>query len=62
MHILGALPFAAAATSAAKNQNSMRILIIEDDRGISAPFSGDLRRQQHVVDVAEDGHAGLSLR
>ncbi|MEO6990594.1 MAG: response regulator transcription factor [Candidatus Baltobacteraceae bacterium] len=36
----------------------MRILIIEDDEGISGPLAGDLRRQQHVVDVAADGNAG----
>jgi DNA-binding response OmpR family regulator len=36
----------------------MRILIVEDDRRISEPLADDLRRQSHVVDVAEDGATG----
>lgn len=38
---------------------SMRILIVEDDAGIAEPLAADLRRQQHVVDVAADGRTGL---
>lgn len=38
---------------------SMRILLVEDDRGISDPLASDLRRQGHVVEVAEEGQAGL---
>lgn len=37
----------------------MRILVIEDDPGISDPLAGDLRRQRHVVEVAGDGPSGL---
>jgi DNA-binding response OmpR family regulator len=37
----------------------VRILIVEDDRRIAEPVAEDLRRQQHVVDVAEDGQGGL---
>jgi DNA-binding response OmpR family regulator len=39
----------------------MRILIVEDDPGISRPVADDLRRQHHIVDVAEDGVTGLDL-
>jgi DNA-binding response OmpR family regulator len=34
-------------------------LIVEDDRRIAEPVAEDLRRQHHVVDVAEDGQLGL---
>lgn len=37
----------------------MRILLVEDDPGISGPVASDLRRQQHVVEVAGEGGAGL---
>lgn len=37
----------------------MRILLVEDDPGIAGPVASDLRRQQHVVEVAEDGSVGL---
>ncbi|MGH7755330.1 MAG: response regulator transcription factor [Vulcanimicrobiaceae bacterium] len=37
----------------------MRILIVEDDPRIHEAVAGDLRRQRHVVDVLEDGEAGL---
>jgi two-component system, OmpR family, response regulator QseB len=39
----------------------MRILIVEDDPGISQPIADDLRRQRHSVDVAEDGLTGLDF-
>lgn len=38
----------------------MRILVVEDDTRIAEPIADDLRRQHHVVDVAEDGLIGLS--
>ncbi len=38
----------------------MRVLIVEDDERIAAPLADDLRRQQHTVDVATDGPAGLA--
>lgn len=37
----------------------MRILIVEDDVRIADPVADDLRRQRHVVDVANDGQTGL---
>ena len=37
----------------------MRILIVEDDVRISRLLADDLRRQHHVVDVVDDGIAGL---
>jgi two-component system response regulator QseB len=37
----------------------MRILIVEDDTRIAEPVVEDLRRQHHVVDVAQDGQLGL---
>jgi DNA-binding response OmpR family regulator len=33
--------------------------VVEDDDAISGPVAGDLRRQHHVVEVADDGRAGL---
>lgn len=36
----------------------MRILIIEDDDRIAQPLAEDLRHQNHVVDIAQDGKAG----
>jgi two-component system response regulator QseB len=38
----------------------MRILIVEDDPRIAGPIADDLRLQRHVVDIADDGHKGLS--
>ncbi len=38
----------------------MRILLVEDDCRISEPVADDLRRRQHVVDVAADGRSGLA--
>lgn len=42
-----------------KHAMRMRILLVEDDHGISGPVASDLRRQQHVVEVADDGQSGL---
>lgn len=39
----------------------MRVLLVEDDPGISRPLADDLRRQQHVVDIAEDGLQALEF-
>jgi len=39
----------------------MRILIVEDDPRIHQSLADDLRRQHHVVDVAEDGLIGLDF-
>ncbi len=39
----------------------MRILIVEDDERIAGPVADDLRRQNHVVDVAQDGLIGLDF-
>jgi len=39
----------------------MRILIVEDDARIAEPVAADLRRRQHVVDVAGDGRDGLAF-
>ena len=39
----------------------MRILLVEDDSRIAEPVASDLRRRQHVVDVATDGREGLSF-
>lgn len=39
----------------------MRILIVEDDPRIHQSLADDLRRQQHTVDVAEDGLAGFAF-
>ena len=36
----------------------MRILVIEDDDRIAHPLAEDLRYQNHVVDIAQDGIAG----
>jgi two-component system, OmpR family, response regulator QseB len=36
----------------------MRILIVEDDRRIAEPLAEDLRHQQHVVDLTNDGIQG----
>src|SRR5579872_4517734 len=38
---------------------TMRILIVEDDRRMAEPVADDLRRQQHVVDVTNDGQTGF---
>lgn len=39
----------------------MRVLLVEDDPGISRPLADDLRRQQYVVELAEDGDSGLEF-
>jgi DNA-binding response OmpR family regulator len=39
----------------------MRILLVEDDPGIFQPLANDLRRQQYVVEIAEDGPTGLEF-
>jgi two-component system, OmpR family, response regulator QseB len=39
----------------------MRILLVEDDSRIAEPVATDLRRRQHVVDVATDGREGLAF-
>jgi len=39
----------------------MRILVVEDDPRIHKPLVEDLRRQNHAVDVAEDGITGLDF-
>lgn len=39
----------------------MRILLVEDDVRISEPVVIDLRRQRYLVDVADDGRAGLDF-
>lgn len=39
----------------------VRILIVEDDGRIAGPVADDLRRQNHVVDVAADGPLGLDF-
>jgi DNA-binding response OmpR family regulator len=39
----------------------VRILIVEDDDRIAGPVADDLRRQRHVVDVADDGRTGLDF-
>jgi DNA-binding response OmpR family regulator len=36
----------------------MRILVVEDDLRIAEPLAEDLRHQQHVVDLADDGIRG----
>jgi two-component system, OmpR family, response regulator QseB len=38
----------------------VRILLVEDDSRIAGPVATDLRRRQHVVDVAADGREGLA--
>jgi DNA-binding response OmpR family regulator len=43
----------------ASYDETVRILIVEDDRRIAEPVAEDLRRQHHVVDVATDGQLGL---
>jgi|SRR5579884_245514 len=42
-----------------KTRQQMRILLVEDDPGISHPVAADLRRQGHAIEVAEEGQAGL---
>lgn len=37
----------------------MRILIIEDDDRIAKPLAEDLKHQNHVVEIAQDGKIGL---
>lgn len=39
----------------------MRILLVEDDPGVSAFIKKGLREEQYAVDVASDGEEGLSL-
>jgi DNA-binding response OmpR family regulator len=39
----------------------MRVLVVEDDPGISHPLADDLRRQQYVVEIAENGPQGLEF-
>jgi len=39
----------------------VRILVIEDDARIADPVAAALRGQQHIVDVAHTGEAGLEL-
>jgi DNA-binding response OmpR family regulator len=39
----------------------MRVLLVEDDPGISEPLAADLRRQQHVVEIVENGMDGLEF-
>jgi len=39
----------------------VRILLVEDDSRIANPVAADLRRRQHVVDVAVDGREGLAF-
>jgi two-component system response regulator QseB len=39
----------------------MRILLVEDDSRAAEPVAADLRRRQHVVDVATDGREGLAF-
>ncbi len=39
----------------------MRILIVEDDSRIHESLAKDLRRQNHAVDVVEDGLTGLEF-
>ncbi|MEO1295722.1 MAG: response regulator transcription factor [Cyanobacteria bacterium J06636_16] len=36
----------------------MRILLVEDDDRIAVPLMEDLRHQQHVIDLAQDGLMG----
>lgn len=36
----------------------MRILIVEDDHRIAQPLAKDLRCQNHIVDLTEDGQTG----
>lgn len=36
----------------------MKILIVEDDRRIANPLAKDLRHQNHVVEIAQDGQEG----
>ena len=36
----------------------MRILVVEDDLRIAKPLVEDLRHQQHVVDLTNDGVRG----
>lgn len=49
----------ASGHPSAKDALAMRILLVEDDRGIAEPLAADLRRQSHVVDLAADGRNGL---
>jgi DNA-binding response OmpR family regulator len=51
----------AVAIGALKDATNMRILLVEDDRDISQPVAADLRRQQHVVEIAENGTDGLEF-
>ena len=37
----------------------MRILLVEDDDRIAVPLAEDLRHQQYIVDLAQDGITGL---
>ncbi len=53
--------FRAAATAAPKKCSDMRVLLVEDDSGISHPLADDLRRQQYIIEIAEDGPAGLQF-
>src|ERR1700733_5006331 len=39
----------------------MKILVVEDDRRISAPIIEDLENQHYIVDIAEDGAAALHM-
>ncbi len=38
--------------------SDMKILIVEDDPRIASPLAKDLRHQNHVVEVAQDGQTG----
>ena len=39
----------------------MHILVVEDEQRLAALLRRVLREERHVVDVANDGHSGLSL-
>lgn len=47
--------------SLVRKHASMRILLVEDDPGVSAFIKKGLREEQYAVDVAPDGEEGLSL-
>ena len=45
-------------TESLSKKTTMRILVVEDDLRIAEPLAEDLRHQQHVVDLADDGIRG----
>jgi len=48
-------------TTGTRRNETLRILVVEDDIRIATPVATALRRQKHIVDVALEGEAALHL-